>query len=219
MTLADRLAGLHFSAQEEATDLAEVDIVDLDPLLRGLLFTDGTVTRALEAQTLLPVSVEAVEQGRVAVAPPPILRHLEAQESDECLRRRVVMRIPDTPLCVWAESYVLPHRLPADFLETLGRSSHGIGGSLQQLKLESWRELLWYGLGEPPAWAGAAGRPTSALTRFYRVITGRQPALLISEAFAVEMRGGLYRLLGVEDSSAPEPGPVQAGEGGQPGAG
>jgi chorismate-pyruvate lyase len=206
MTVGDRLAGLHFSAQHEAGELGEVEIEELDPLLRGLLFTDGTVTRALEAHTLAPVSVEAVEQGPVLELPGPVARHLQAQDGEECLRRRVVMRIPDTPLCVWAESYLLPHRLPADFLELLGRSPHGIGGSLQQLRLESWRELLWYGLGTSPEWAGADDGERTALTRFYRVITGGQPVLLISEAFAVEKRDGLFRLLGVEDASAPDGG-------------
>jgi chorismate-pyruvate lyase len=195
MTVANRLAELHFTAQgEAAADLEPVDIVHLDPFLRGLLFTDGTVSRALEAQTLSVVAVEAVEQAPASV-PARAARYLEVDQSDECIRRRVVMKIGGKSLSLWAESYVAPHRLPAGFVDSLGGGSQGIGGSLQQLKLESWRELLWFGLGSPPQWAGATA-VTTTLTRFYRIITQGRPALLISEAFAVEMRLGQYRLLG-----------------------
>jgi len=202
MMVAERLAELHFTAQEEAsTDLDDVDIVQLDPFLRGLLFTDGTVSRALEAQTLAPVMVEAVEQTQAA-APARVARYLDVEQTDECIRRRVVMKIAGTSSAVWAESYVVPGRLPPDFLTTLGGSPRGIGQSLQQLKLESWRELLWFGLGPPPQWSDHATSATATLTRFYRIITQGLPALLISEAFAFEMGSGIYHLMGSADSAA-----------------
>ncbi len=50
------------SSIAKSPDLADLDIVGLDPFLRGLLFTDGTVSRALEAHTLSRVSVAPVEQ-------------------------------------------------------------------------------------------------------------------------------------------------------------
>ncbi len=199
--VGDRLAQLHFAAQDQRpSDLADVEIVDLDPFLRGLLFTDGTVSRALEAQTLAPVTVEAIEQAR-APAPAPLARYLEVEETDECIRRRVVMKIAGTSASVWAESYVAPQRLPPEFLGLLDRSPVGIGGSLQQLKLESWRELLWFGLAPPPQWSERATPVTTTLTRLYRIITQGMPALLISEAFAVEMRSGLYHLMGSGESA------------------
>ena len=39
-----------------------MQIPQLDSFLRGLLFTDGTVSRALKAHTLCRVAVEPVEQ-------------------------------------------------------------------------------------------------------------------------------------------------------------
>jgi len=200
MIVAERLTGLHFTAQKErSVDLDDVEISNLDPFLRALLFTDGTVSRALEANTLSAVVVEPVEQTPAPV-PPRIGRYLQLAENEECIRRRVVMRIAGTGLSVWAESYVLPSRLPPEFLTLLDGDSLGIGGSLERLKLESWRELLWFGLGPPPAWSDGAIPATTTLTRFYRVITQRLPALLISEAFAVEKRLGRYRLTGSADS-------------------
>lgn len=193
MIAADRLAELHFTAQYEASsDLDDVNIAHLDPFLRGLLFTDGTVSRALEAQRLSPVAVEAVEQVHAPV-PARIARYLDVDEADDCVRRRVIMTSPGTRLSVWAESYVVPDRLPDAFVGSLGDSSQGIGGTLRRLKLEDWRELLWFGLGPAPLWSRASPAAMT-LTRFYRIITQERPALVISEAFGVEMHLGQYRL-------------------------
>ncbi|MGO9489160.1 MAG: chorismate--pyruvate lyase family protein [Solirubrobacteraceae bacterium] len=194
--VADRLAERHFTAQSDGSGyLEDLDIRSLDPFLRGLLFTDGTVSRALEAHTLLPVAVEPVEQAPAA-APEPMARHLEVSQGQDCLRRRVVMRIAGPGPSVWAESYVVPERLPPQFLPALGGDSQGIGGSLQQLRLESARELLWFGLGEPPGWWSEPTPATRTLTRCYLIITGGRPALLITEAFALEQEAQAYRLLG-----------------------
>jgi len=215
MILADRLADLHFAAQHERPpELEDVEIAQLDPFLRTLLFTDGTVSRTLEANTLTEVEVSAVEQLPSRV-PAPLARFLELGQDEECIRRRVLMRTAETSLSVWAESYALPHRLPADFLGLLSGDPRGIGGSLQQLRLESWRELLWFGLAPPPQWSDSSASATTTLTRLYRVITAGLPALLISEAFTVEVRSGLYRLIGsseqvadAPDRTAPGPPPV-----------
>jgi chorismate-pyruvate lyase len=201
MTIADRLAMLHFTMQHigvEMAGLQDVEVATLDPVLRGLLFTDGTVTRALEVQTLSRVAVDTVDQSST---PPPVqvARQLEVEGDVECLRRRVVMKIAGTASTVWAESYIVPERLPADFVELLDSTPHGIGGSLQQLRLESRRELLWFKLGPPPRWASAPTPSATALIRAYRIISGGLPALLISEAFAVEVHSSRYRLVGWTD--------------------
>jgi chorismate-pyruvate lyase len=200
---ADRLAGMHFTMQDvESAELDRVEIRAIDPFLRGLLFTDGTVTRALEVQTLTRVAVDVVDQSPSEL-PAQAALCLGAGEAAACLRRRVTMKTTAPTVAVWAESYILPERLPADFLESLDRASHGIGGSIQGLKLESRRELLRFGLGRPPHWGSTAARSVAtpsaaALIRLYRIITNDRPALLISEAFAVELHAGYYRLLGAD---------------------
>jgi chorismate-pyruvate lyase len=202
MILAERLAQLHFGAQHEGSqDLEPVEIRSLDPFLRGLLFTDGTVSRALEAHTLSNVSVEMLEQGPSA-PPARIARYLHVELGEACIRRRIVMNLAETEAAVCAESYVVPARLPREFLDVLVANAHGIGGSLQHLRLESWRELLWFGLGSPPSWSPAGAPSAVALTRVYRVFTQSLPALVISEAFAVELRSGVYRLVGAAAPSA-----------------
>jgi chorismate-pyruvate lyase len=193
--VAGRLVDAHFVLQHAKSPyFADLDIVGLDPFLRELLFTDGTVSRALEAHTLARVTVAPVEQVSVRVRQ-PAAGYLAVGEGNHCLRRRVTMHIADRHLAVWAESYILPERLPSQFEETLGETPQGIGGSLQQLKLESSRELLCFGLAAPPAWAepDASAR---TLARVYRIVTQAQPALLITEHFALERRLGRYQLVG-----------------------
>jgi chorismate-pyruvate lyase len=200
---ADRFAERHFTMQYTHTaELAHVEVMALDPQLRGLLFTDGTVTRALEAQTLSRVAVEVVDQSQEATLSAQAARYLDVDGAKSCLRRRVTMKTSGshTP-AVWAESHILPERLPASFLRLLDNTPHGIGGSIEQTKLESRRELLWFRLGRPPSWAATAAQSDSVVTRMYRIITGDRPALLISEAFAVERQAGMYRPLGWTDAA------------------
>jgi chorismate-pyruvate lyase len=194
--VADRLAARHFSAQDELPeDLEPVELAALNPFLRGLLLTDGTVSRTLEAHTLREVRVERVEQSEQA-APQELARHLLLADGEPCVRRRIAMRIATEDPSVWAESFVVPGRLPASFLTALSGNGQGIGGSLQQLKLESWRELLWFGLGSPPAWPGQEGSARRSLRRAYLILTDGRPALLICEDFALREDSGMLGLAG-----------------------
>jgi chorismate-pyruvate lyase len=200
---ANRLAERHFAMQHmDTAEFPHLEVVTLDPLLRGLLFTDGTVTRALEAQTLSRVTVDVVEQSR-APLPAQAAQHLEVDGRTQCLRRRVTMATNGSTPVVWAESHILADRLPAGFLGVLDSTPNGIGGSIEQSRLESRRELLWFRLGEPPGWAGTVSSSASALVRLYRIITGDRPALLICEAFAVERKSGVYRPLGWTNAAVP----------------
>jgi chorismate-pyruvate lyase len=196
LVVAEELAARHFTAQDALP--AEVEAVDLErlnPFLRGLLLLDGTVSRALEAETLHPVEVEPVEQEDCA-PPEEVAAHLTLAPGERCLRRRVVMRIASSAPSVWAESFVVPERLPEAFLSALTGNSQGIGGSLQQLKLESARELLWFGRSSAPPWPAPAGVPAATVRRAYLILTGGRPALLITEDFAVQEDGGVMSLAG-----------------------
>lgn len=185
----------HFVLQDDRpSHLREIDLAELDPTLRCLLFTDGTVTRTLEVQALSRVSVDVVAQVKA-----PALEHqaqcLEVPSGMEALRRRVVIGAGLGVPVMWAESHIIPSRLPAGFIDVLGKAPDGIGESLQQVQLESWRDMLWFGLDTLPEWSGIDRQPApTALTRLYRVITERRPALLISESFAIQRRAGTYHL-------------------------
>jgi chorismate-pyruvate lyase len=191
---ARELTSRHFTMQHERPPaLAELDIGRLDPSLRTLLFTDGTVTRTLEVQSLRRVRIEVVDQQPCAVSA-HTARYLGLSDEDECVRRRIEIFVGDSEApAVWAESHMISGRLPAEFLSLLARSPEGLGPVLQRLMAESSRQLLWFGLGQPPEWSTTA--PSSdVLTRLYRVTRHEQPALIISESFAVEVSSGVYSL-------------------------
>ena len=193
---SDWLIGRHFSGQDDRpAGYLDVPIPALHPLLRSLLFSDGTVTRALEAQILSPLTVRVVHQ---AEGPTPALaaRLLELPPGSPSINRRVAIAAADSRHLIWADSYIVPARLPAVFGASLATSVRGIGESLQRTRLEGCRELLWFGLGPEPDWATPPGDadPAAALTRQYRVLTRERPALLISESFPVEEEDGVYRL-------------------------
>jgi chorismate-pyruvate lyase len=193
---AENLTLRHFVAQAERPDhLADVDLVAADPYLRGLLFTNGTVTRALEVQELSPVSVTVVGQQR-SPANGEIAAYLNVPEGTDAIRRRVLIGPDSSPEpTIWAESHIVLSRLPDDYLRVLEGSPEGIGESLQQVKLEVWRELLWFGIDTSPAWSDL-DEECAVLRRLYRMVTRGQPAILISESFAIEQRDGAYHLAG-----------------------
>jgi chorismate-pyruvate lyase len=197
----DRLAARHFALQHaNVAEPPNLELAALDPLLRTLLFTDGTVTRVMEAQTLCNVAVELVEQARTRL-PAQAAGHLDVSDGTECLRRRVTMGTDKSIPAVWAESHILPNRLPSGFLGLLESAPNGIGGSIEHARIESRRELLWFRLGKPPHWATAPAL-ASAVVRLYRIVTNGRPALLICEAFAVEWRSGMYRPFGLTGATS-----------------
>lgn len=199
----DRLSRRHFILQDRRpAHLGDIDLTEVEPFLRALLFTDGTVTRTLEVQALSRVSVEVVDQADMTVTG-QVASHLEAPSGTESLRRRVLISAGEAAApAIWAESHILPSRLPPGFLSVLQGAPDGIGESLQRVELESWRDLLWFGFDSHPEWSDASlPTPSPVITRVYRVITGGQPALLISESFSVTHRDGAYRLSSVESGS------------------
>ena len=199
--ISDRLAARHFTAQAQLpADVSAVPIAALDAFLRNLIVTDGTVSRSLEAHTLRPVLVEPVEQSET-LPPAAVADHLGLGEDEACMRRRVVMRIGAPGPSVWAESFVVPERAPIEFLRALRSNDRGIGGSIEQLKLESWRELLWFGLAKPPAWPQPSPVERT-LRRAYLVVIERRPTLLITEDFALRDGDGGHALAVAEQGGA-----------------
>jgi chorismate-pyruvate lyase len=195
----------YFLLQGQRPDgIEEVEMGRLEPFLRGLLFTDGTVTRALAVQTLDPVSVKPLSQEEVAV-PAGLAAHLEVEPGAPSIRRRVAIGTGSATF-LWAESHLLPSRLPADFFGALEGASDGIGQSVQRAGIESCRELLWFGLAGVPEWAPQA--EGAAIHRLYRLVSDRRAAILISESFGVEWRSGAYRLAGLDSGPATEPSPA-----------
>jgi len=192
--VADELVGLHFATQHlEPAGLDPFAVDELEPFLRGLLFSDGMVTRALSVRLLDHVVVDVVDQCETGL-PADAARYLDADAGTTSLRRRVTMSVGGRPLGICAESHLLPGRLPQAFTTALDGAPQGVGRSMEQLSLESRRELLWFRLGAPSRWCEGDTAEGTVLERLYRIVTTGRPALLIGETFAVEQCAGRYRL-------------------------
>lgn len=199
---AGGLAQRHFVLQDRRPPhLGDVGLGEMDPFLRGLLFTDGTVTRTLEVQALSRVSVEVVDQIDTVVSGQSA-DHLRVTPGTASVRRRVLIGTGESAgPAIWAESQIIPSRLPSSFLSVLEGTPDGIGESLQRVELESCREMLWFGIDSHPKWSGVESDRPPVITRLYRVIAGGLPTLLISESFSIMRRDGAYCLSGMETSS------------------
>ncbi|MEM7223054.1 MAG: chorismate pyruvate-lyase family protein [Pseudomonadota bacterium] len=180
----DPLADLLAEQEARPAGLAPVDPASLSPYERALLVTDGTVTKFIEAYRLEPVQVELLGQETHDLAKDS--RWLEAPAGTPVIARQVILRGQDSGTAyAYASSRLVHDRLPPFVRAQLERDPHGIGHILLESRLETFREVLWYGqerLERPPqALAHLAGQVFTSRT--YRIFAGGHPLMLINETF------------------------------------
>jgi len=150
---------------------------------------DGTVTRFIEAYAMEPVEIQRVRQN--ACAPRQEHRWLEADPSSEIMEREVLIRGGYSgTLYVYAISYVLTARLSPRIRGRLEVQGEGIGRIFEDEKLETRREVLWFGrerLKVLPA-ALESEREIEFISRAYRIIVDGHPVVMINERFPVSLR-------------------------------
>ena len=178
-----------FTAQEDSPPtLRKINLAHLTPFQRGLLVTDGTVTRFIEAYTFTPVEVVLLQQEKQTLDTEHTWLQLPAGE--DVISRKVVLQIhsrdePSPTIHAYADSLIVPQRLPHPFLERLESDKQGIGGILRCSGLETRRELLWCGTETltdlPSAVKYLEGE--TFISRAYRVFADQIPLMLINEKF------------------------------------
>ncbi|KUN39799.1 hypothetical protein AQJ30_09055 [Streptomyces longwoodensis] len=182
--------------------LSDVDASAVDPILRGVLTSDGTVTTLIAACLLQPLAVRVLDERNVGLAT-DMGRWLEAAPGALAVRRRVVIVVRVTRAPVYhAESFLLPERLPPEVADSLRTEPLGLGGALRRHSAHVGRELLWYGQGQPLPWTGIPPhRPDEdlpvdpTLHRTYRLTApNRQPAALITESFSTGLLKSAHSL-------------------------
>ena len=178
-----------FTAQEHSpTTSRKINLARLTPFQRGLLVTDGTVTRFIEAYTLLPVEVVLLQQKKQILDTKHIWLKLPAGE--EVISRQVILQThsqeaSSPTIHTYADSLIVPQRLPQSLLNELESDKQGLGGLLRHSGLETRRELLWCGIETlsdlPPAIEDLDGE--TFISRTYRVFVNQEPLMLINEKF------------------------------------
>ena len=178
-----------FTAQENSpATLKKINLARLTPFQRGLLVTDGTVTRLIEAYTFLPVEVVLLQQTKQILDTEHIWLKLPAGE--EVISRQVILQThsqeePSPTIYTYADSLIVPQRLPQSLLNELESDKQGLGGLLRHSGLETRRELLWCGMeilsDLPPVIEDLDGE--TFISRTYRVFSNQEPLMLINEKF------------------------------------
>jgi chorismate-pyruvate lyase len=159
-----------------------LDHQGLSMVQRVLLTTDGTVTRTLEACAGEPMELVKLSQSIVPGASAG--SDLGVADGDDVLFRRILMRGAHSGRHhLYAESLIAPSRLHPRLRHGLYHSDAPIGRLLWEHRVETVRELVRWGL-EPAG--GCASYfdmdPRQTLvSRTYRVVSQRQPIMLITE--------------------------------------
>lgn len=168
--------------------LTDIELTQLTPFQRALLVTDGTVTRFIENYTLSPVEITLLHQEGQTLSDGHIW--LELPCGEEVVLREVLLQTPVTEDCeqcihAYAISEIVPHRLPKRLWDGVTSGEQGLGRLLLTSRLETRRELLWWGieraLSLPDAIKHLETEPF--LNRTYRIVTSGTPLMLITEKF------------------------------------
>jgi chorismate-pyruvate lyase len=157
----------------------------MDPFLRVLLVTDGTVTKFLEAYLWEPISVERCLQEET------LLKHdvplLGVKKGESAILRRILLRGARTgKVYTFAESLVRIHLLEENIQKDLLEGRLGIGELLRDRRLETYREILEFGkekAGEELASYFKIKSDDPIYYRRYRITIKGMPVILITERF------------------------------------
>jgi chorismate-pyruvate lyase len=171
--------------------LTDVDFGALPVELRLLLIHDGTLTTALEAYQLAPIIADVNGQQDVLLEP-DYAGWLNARPGAPAVRRSTTLRHRITGrLLVQCDVHLLVERLPDGFLEVLAECDKGLGAAFGRMKIETRRELLWYGRTRMAKAAGMSGLSAAdvaasgafGVSRGYRLILDSTPICCIEEVF------------------------------------
>ena len=186
-----RMKSLFIAQDEKPATLREINFARLTPFQRGLIVTDGTVTRFIEAYTLALVKVVLLQQKKQTLSSDHDWLQLPAGE--EVISRQITLQShqekTSSPIIhTYADSLIVPKRLPKSILDGLESNTLGLGRLLQHSGLETRRELLWCGIETlidlPPAVTYLEGE--TFISRAYLVFANQEPLILINEKFPFE---------------------------------
>lgn len=163
--------------------LGALNLRALTPFQRALMVIDGNVTKFIEAYHLEPVEVLRLSQERRAL--PQDHPWLEAAGGAPVIARQVILRgAYSRSLYAYAVSLILPERLSEAIRRRLEVEGEGLGRILLDQRLETFREVLWYGKERFDPANGASGPLQGEfLSRAYRIIAGKRPLMLVNEKF------------------------------------
>jgi chorismate-pyruvate lyase len=165
--------------------LPDDEVRKLNRDLRILIATNGTLTRILGIVANDEIVVQIVEQQVHGMA--PRIPGLEQLPSSRVLQRQILLkgRSSGHPF-VAAESLIAIDLLPPAITTSLTKTERPIGEVIAASYLETFKEAAKVWIGQPPGWLAHTGYQNSEpriVARRYRIITGGQPVIIITEYF------------------------------------
>lgn len=166
--------------------LSDEEIRKLNRDLRILITTDGTLTRMLNIVANDEIVVQIINQ-QILNGEAVNMPDVEQLPSGRILRRNILLkgRSSGSPL-VAAESLIAIDLLPLTVTTGLTTTEDPIGEVIAASCLETFKEEAKVWIRELPDWVVLAGYKSSqprTVARRYRIITGGQPVLIITEYF------------------------------------
>ena len=165
--------------------LAGEEIRKLNRDLRILIATNGTLTRVLGTVADEEIIVQIIKQQIDRV--PRETAESGQLSGGRILQRHVLLKGRNSGhRFVAAESLIAIDLLPRAITESLTRTECPIGEIMAAGRLETFKEPADVWIGELPDWLAVAGYQTSqprTVGRRYRMITGGQPVIIITEYF------------------------------------
>jgi chorismate-pyruvate lyase len=169
---------------QNTLDQSHIDPAQLSTFQRILLTTDGTVTDILEAYAFEQIRIVKLSEQMVLLDEDIV--PMELKKGTEVISRKILLQGKISRRnFVYAESILVPERLDERFKEALLETKTPIGKIWFEQRVETFKEILetsrepaeglssYFGLG--PA--------DRLLSRTYQVISGRKPAMMITEKF------------------------------------
>lgn len=183
----DKEYGLGHWAGCEVTEgfLPDGEIQKLNRDLRILIACNGTLTRTLGIVANDEIVVQIVEQQVQNMA--STMPDFEQLPSGRVLQRRIFLNGRSSGHSfVAAESLVAIDLLPPAITTSLTKTDRPIGEIMAASCLETFKETAKVWIGQPPDWLAVAGYESSKpriVGRRYRVMSGGQPVIIITEYF------------------------------------
>lgn len=156
----------------------------LSVLQRILLTTDGRVTDIIQAYSNESIyAVKLSQEVETLVEPIPVL---EITNKHQILRRKVLLRGKKSQTnFLYADSLLVSDRFDKKIKDDLILSDKPIGKLILDYKIETYREILNWGIEQAESIAEYFQIDTQAtvINRTYRIFAYHSPIMLITEKF------------------------------------
>ena len=180
----DPMNDLLLAQSSRPPQLRSVNMRTLTPFQRALMTIDGTVTKFIEAYTMEPVQVTRISQSEQPLEKDHTWLEVE-KDSPVTVREVYLHGEYSQTVHAYAVTLIVPDAINTSVDKGLKTQGGSVGRLLRSSKMETYREVLWYGRQQfdslPKPLELFNGK--EFLSRTYRIISEGKPIMMINENF------------------------------------